>query len=165
MTIDAPLKLHSETILPGWIDYNGHMNVAYYVLVFDHATDAFLDYIGLTDSHRTQHQSSTFAAELHVNYLREVREGDEVEVTTQLLGYDEKRFHYFHQMYHKGEGWLSASNEVMSLHMDMAVRRVAPMPANIIEKLTEISNAHDKLPLPENVGRKMAIKSRARQES
>ena len=161
MSEEAPLKLHSEIILPDWIDYNGHMNVAYYVLVFDHATDAFLDHIGLTDSHRAQHQSSTFAAEMHVNYLREVKEGEEVEVSTQLLGYDEKRFHYFHQMYHKDEGWLSATNEVMSLHMDMSVRKVSSMPETIMTKLAQVASSHVNLPAPENVGRKMLIRKNA----
>ena len=137
------------------------MNVAYYVLVFDHATDAFLDYIGLNESHREKHNSSTFAAELHVNYLREVKEADEVEVTTHLLGFDEKRMHYYHQMYHKAGGWLSASNEVMSLHMDMSVRKVAAMPGNIMQKLSDIEKSHRSLPVPDNVGRRMGINRKA----
>ncbi|MFT5132054.1 MAG: acyl-CoA thioester hydrolase, partial [Gammaproteobacteria bacterium] len=66
MNIDAPLLLHTESVQADWIDYNGHMNLAYYVLIFDHATDAFLDYIGITEKFRKANQASTFAAELHI---------------------------------------------------------------------------------------------------
>ncbi len=158
MSIPAPLELHRELILPDWIDYNGHMNVSYYVLVFDHATDQFLDYIGLTAAFRAAGSVSAFTAELHVNYVREVKEGDEVFVTTQLLDYDEKRFHYFHRMYHAGEGYLAATSELLCLYVDMSVRRVAKMPPSIMNKLLEIRQSHAVLPTPEQAGSVMKVK-------
>ena len=108
------LCLYHGRVQAEWIDYNGHMNLAYYVLAFDYATDAFLDYLGLTEEFRARRQASTFAAEIHVNYLRELHRGDNFRISTQLLGYDHKRIHYFHRLYHAGEGWLAATNELRS---------------------------------------------------
>ena len=158
MSIPAPLKLHKDLIVPEWIDYNGHMNVSYYVLVFDRATDDFFDFMGMTAEYRAAGNVSAFTAEMHVNYIREVKEGDEVYVTTQLLGYDAKRFHYFHQMYHAEQGYLSATSELLCLFVDMNQRRVTQMPTPILDRLAEIKQSHDELPLPEQVGSVMKVK-------
>ena len=158
MSIPAPLKLHKDLIVPEWIDYNGHMNVAYYVLVFDRATDDFFDFMGLTAAYRAAGNISAFTAEMHVNYIREVKEGDEVFVTTQLLGYDEKRFHYFHQMSHAEQGYLAATSELLCLNVDMSQRRVTHMPPPILDRLAEIKQSHAVLPLPEQVGSVMKVK-------
>ena len=145
-------------IVPEWIDYNGHMNVSYYVLVFDRATDEFFDFMGMTAEYRAASNTSAFTAEMHVNYIREVKEGDEVYVTTQLLGYDAKRFHYFHQMYHAEQGYLAATSELLCLFVDMNQRRVAQMPDLILDRLAEIKHSHAALPLPEQVGSVMKVK-------
>ena len=158
MSIPAPLKLHKDLIVPEWIDYNGHMNVAYYVLVFDRATDEFFDFMGMTAEYRAASNASAFTAEMHVNYVREVKEGDEVYVTTQLLGYDEKRFHYFHRMYHAEEGYLAATSELLCLFVDMNQRRVTQMPPPILDRLAEIKQSHAELPLPEQAGSVMKVK-------
>ncbi len=153
MTVAAPLDLFSEQVQPEWIDYNGHMNVAYYVLAFDHATDAFFDFIGLDEDYRTTTGNSTFAVEAHVTYQREVAEGDELRFTTQLLGFDEKRIHFFHNMYHADEGFLAATAEWLSLHIDMGRRRVAPIPNAIAARLAEIHQSHESLQVPAEAGR------------
>ena len=158
MSISAPLKLHKDLIVPEWIDYNGHMNVSYYVLVFDRATDEFFDFMGMTAEYRAASNASAFTAEMHVNYIREVKEGDEVYVTTQLLGYDAKRFHYFHQMYHAEQGYLAATSELLCLFVDMSQRRVTQMPDLILDRLAEIKHSHAALPLPEQVGSVMKVK-------
>ena len=158
MSVPAPFEASKEVVLPEWIDYNGHMNVAYYVLVFDHATDEFFDFMGLTAEYRAASNVSAFVAEMHTNYLREVKAADEVRVTTQLLAYDEKRFHYFHRMYHAGQGYLAATNELLCLYVDMNTRRVTHMPSSIMDRLAEISQSHAELPLPEQVGSVMKVK-------
>jgi acyl-CoA thioester hydrolase len=157
MRHDAPLELFREKVRAEWIDYNGHMNVAYYVLAFDHATDAFLDYIGLDDSHRDENGGSTFAVESHVSYLREVRDGDPLRFTTQLLGYDAKRLHYFHRMYHADQGFLAATNELLSLYVDLKTRRVAAMPQAIQALLAKLMAAHAGLPRPPEAGHVIAL--------
>ncbi len=162
MNIEAPLVLHNEPVLPEWIDYNGHMNLAYYVLIFDHATDAFLDFIGLTAQFRNINKCSTFAAELHVTYEQEVRLGDEVIVKTQLLGFNEKSIHYFHHMYDEKTNELIATNELISLYMDMNSRRVTFMPRSIQDMLTSIFSVHGDLSVPIQVGRRIGLKSRSR---
>lgn len=154
----GPLATHTGTVLPEWIDYNGHMNLSYYVLLFDHATDSFLDRIGLTEPFRRRHEASTFAAEIHVNYLRELQAGDPVRVTTQLLGHDGKRIHFFHRMYHARAGFLAATNELLSLYMDMSARRVTEMPAAIRRKLTTLARAHRHLARPEQAGNIIGIR-------
>ncbi len=158
MPVPAPLEWHKEVIIPDWIDYNGHMNVAYYVLVFDRATDEFFDFMGLTAEYRDAGNVSAFTAEMHVNYVREVKQDDEVLVTTQLLGYDEKRFHYFHRMYHAGERYLAATSELLCLYVDMNIRRVTQMPPSVMDRLAEIKQSHAVLPLPEQAGSVMKVK-------
>ena len=160
MATTAPLDLQGEPVRPEWIDYNGHMNVAYYVLAFDHATDAFLDYLGLDEGHREENGGSTFAAESHVVYCREVAEGDPLRFTTQLIDFDGKRLRYFHRMYHETEGYLAATNELLSLYVDLERRRVAEMPEPILARLAAIREAQAGLPIPAEVGRGIALKRR-----
>jgi len=160
MTIPAPLESHRETVRPEWIDYNGHMNVAYYVLAFDHATDRFLDDLGLDDAHRAATGGSTFAVESHITYLREVAEGDPLRFTTQLLAFDAKRIHFFHRMYHAHEGFLAATSEWLTLYVDLNTRRVAEFPAEIRERLAAMAAAHAPLGWPEEAGRVIKVSAK-----
>jgi acyl-CoA thioester hydrolase len=156
--IPAPLALHSETVLPEWIDYNGHMNVAFYVLAFDHATDALLDYLRLTHDHKTRNNSTTFVADMNVTYKQEVKEGDPLRFATRVLDFDEKRIHFWHEMYHGTEGYLAATNEILSLHIDLSIRRVGPMPDDIFQRLHAVHASHSALPPPERAGRRIEIR-------
>jgi acyl-CoA thioester hydrolase len=155
----APFEGYRDVVRDAWIDRNGHLNMGYYVVVFDFATDAWLDYIGLDDEHRKKQKIATFSLESHVTYAREVGKGDELRFTTRLLGFDAKRIHYFHEMYHAQEGYLAATNELMSLHVSQETRRSAPMAAQVLERLARIQGAHDTLPMPPQVGRVMGLKA------
>jgi len=155
MAIDVPLRLYTDTVRPEWIDYNGHMNVAYYVLAFDNATDAFFDYLGIGRAYKEASGCSTFAADMNLGYRREVHEGDALAFATWFLGHDDKRLHYYHEMYHAAEGWLAASCELLSLHIDMAARRVAPFPGTVMARLKDIRAAHAAAPRPDGVGRQI----------
>jgi len=158
MTQDAPLDLHRETVQADWLDYNGHMNLAYYVLVFDHATDAMLDHVGLDATHREATGQSVFVAEAHVTYDQEVMDGDELRVTTQIIDCDAKRIHVFHRMYANGADEIAATNELMILTVDLASRRVAPMTAPIAEALAELKDRHAALGRPDQAGRSIGIR-------
>ena len=158
MSIPAPLELHHENVRPEWIDYNGHMNVAFYVLAFDHATDAFLDYLGLDHGYKDRAEVTTFVADMNVTYVQEVVEGAPLRFTTQLLDFDEKKFRYFHSMYHAEEGFLAATNELLSLHIDLATRRVGPMSAEIVERLQSVHAAHAALETPAGAGRVLGMR-------
>ena len=159
MSIDAPLALYETSVRPEWLDVNDHMNVAYYVLAFDLATDALYHFIGVGDDYMTARQGSMFALECHVTYNRELRGGAPIRITTQLLGYDAKKMHYAHHMYHQGEDYLAATSEWMSVHIDMEARRSAPFPDDIAERLGDIRAAHADLALPPEVGRVMSLKA------
>jgi acyl-CoA thioester hydrolase len=153
-----PLDLHRETVRPDWVDYNGQMNVAYYVLVFDHATDTFLDVIGLDTVHREATGNSVFVAEAHVTYENEVMDGDKLRITTQVLDADAKRMHIFHRMYANDSDEVAATNELMILGVDLATRRVAPMGDLVAANLTAMQNAHATLPHPYQAGRAIGIR-------
>ncbi len=158
MSENALLDIHRETVQPDWVDYNGHMNVAYYVLVFDHATDALLDHIGLDDAHRDATGQSVFVAEAHITYEKEVMEGDRLRVTTQVLDSDTKRMHVFHRMYVDGGAALAATNELMILAVDLKDRRVAPMDAAVGAGLSALRDAHESLAAPPQAGRTIGIR-------
>ena len=158
MSLPAPLDQHRESVRQEWIDYNGHLNVAYYGVVFDHATDVFFDHIGLDDAYRQDSGCSTFAVETHTRFLREARLHDVLRVTTQFIAYDEIRLHFFHRMYHQGEDHVVATYENLSLHVDMSQRRVAPMPPETLQRLEQVMAAHRCLPVPEEVGQGIAMK-------
>ena len=160
MTTAAPLALYSTTVRPEWIDYNGHMNVAYYVLAFDFATDAFLDYIGLHHDHKNKAGVTTFVADMNVTYVQEVVEGDPIRFTTQLLDFDAKKFRFFHHMYHAEKGYLAATNELLSLHIDLSTRRVGEMAPSIKHNLQELLETQKELPIPPNAGRVLGMRRR-----
>ena len=153
----APLDVYRDVVRPEWIDHNGHMNMGYYLVVFDFATDVFFRWVGLDAEHRECHAITTFCLEAHVTYHREVRSGDPLRFTTLLLGHDAKRIHYIHAMYHAREGYLASTNELMSLHVDLATRRGAPMAPEIAARLAAIQAAHDALPRPPQAGRRIGL--------
>ena len=153
----TPFDEYRDVVRPEWIDHNGHMNMGYYLVVFDLATDAFLAWAGLDGAHRRRHDVTTFCLEAHVTYHREVRSGDPLRFTTRLLGHDPKRIHYFHEMYHATHGFLAATNELMSLHVLHATRRGGPMAPEVLARLAAIQAAHDALPRPLQVGRRIGL--------
>ncbi len=157
--IQTPFDHYRDVVRPEWTDHNQHLNVGYYVLVFDFATDDFLDYVGLTTAHREAQQISTFCLEGHITYQREVREGAPLRFTTQLLDFDEKRIHYLHKMYHADEGYLAATNELISLHVSQATRRATPMTPEIQTWLGRMQLAHDALGRPREAGRVMGLRA------
>ena len=160
--LQAALKPHREIVRPEWIDYNGHMNVAYYSLVFDHATDAVLDQFGIgpTD-YVPRGAGSMFVVEAHLTYDREVRLGDTLNVETRLLGLDAKRLHLFHTMTHDAEGFLVATTEIMLLHVDQVRRRSSAMPDWAQGRLGTVLAEHRTLEPPDRVGRRIALPPRS----
>lgn len=154
----APLPIHEAKVLPAWIDYNGHMNVAYYVLAFDNATDKLCDLLDIGIEHLKRDNGSIFTLDLRVNYVQEVKEDDPLRFDVQLLDFDAKRMHVFMRMFHATEGYLSATEEFITLHVDMTTRRSAPFPAKTLTKLGALKTAHAALPTPPHVGRALALK-------
>ena len=158
----APFDAYRDVVRPEWIDHNQHMNMGYYLVVFDLATDAFLAWAGLDAAHRAAYEVTTFCLEAHVTYHREVASGDRLRFTTLLLAHDSKRIHYIHAMYHATEHYLAATNELMSLHVSRVTRRAAPMAPEVLERLALVQRAHGALERPAQVGRSIGLANRPR---
>ena len=151
------LKPHKEPVRSEWVDYNGHMNVAYYMLVFDHASDVFLEQIGLDQAFRDFTKCSVFVVEAHIIYENEVMEGDPLIVDTQALDFDAKRIHLFHRMIREGSDETVSTNELMFLYVDMQTRRSASMPETINACLRDLKKSQEALPRPAQAGRSIGI--------
>jgi acyl-CoA thioester hydrolase len=161
----ALVDLHRATVLPEWTDYNGHMNLAYYLLAFDHATDDFFGVLDVGHAYRLRAGHSLFTLEAHVTYERELNAGDPLRVTTQLLDADAKRLRYFHRMYHAEAGFLAATNELLSIHVNLSTRRAAPFPQEAAARIGALLAEHRKLPFPAQAGRTIAMRRPARAPS
>jgi acyl-CoA thioester hydrolase len=157
----APFVSSVMKVEPGWIDYNGHLNMAYYNVLFDRAVDEAYELLGIGASYVERMRRSLYTAEVHIRYLRELHAGDPVRVTFQLLGHDAKRLHYFEQLFHATDGWVSATSENMALHVDMATRKTAAFAAPIAARLAKMATSHALLPRPEAAGRRIAMPARA----
>ena len=155
-----PFRGSIMQIEPQWIDYNGHLNMAYYNVMFDRAVDEMWLLLGMGPDYVRERHASTFTAECHVRYLREIHLGDPVRISILLVGADEKRLHTFKELRHATEGWLSATSENMSIHIDMDQRRTAPFPPDIRDRIQTLANAHSIVPRPEGLGRKIVMPSK-----
>jgi len=153
----APLDIHRSTVLPEWLDWNGHMNVAFYVLAFDKATDTLCAQFGCSFEYTRDKIGMTFVLETHVTYDREMRGGAAMRFTTQLLAHDAKRVHLFHEMYEAEQGYLAATNETIVMNIDYASRRSAPWPVQAAERLEAVWATHKDLPRPAKAGRVMGL--------
>ena len=156
----APFLSSVMQIEPHWIDYNGHLNMAYYNVMFDRAIDELWLKLGIGPGYMKQRNGSTFTAECHVRYLREIHLGDPVQVSILLVGADEKRLHTFEELRHAGEGWLSATSENMTIHIDMTARKTAPFPSDVRVRIQTLANAHSIVARPEGIGRNVAMPSK-----
>jgi acyl-CoA thioester hydrolase len=156
----APFLSSIMQIEPQWIDYNGHLNMAYYNVMFDRAIDELWLKLGIGPGYMKQRHGSTFTAECHVRYLREIHLGDPVQVSILLVAADEKRLHTFEELRHATEGWLSATSENMTIHIDMNERKTAPFPPDIRARIDAVSKTHSAVLRPEGIGRKVAMPSK-----
>ena len=141
-----------------WIDFNQHMNVAYYVLAFDLGIDALWFDFGIDDQYISSKRGSTFGVECHVSWLRELHEHDPYIITAQLLGYDEKRIHQFQRMYHANEGYLAATAEWMNLHVSLETRRVTSWPDDVLARIAGFAVVQVGQVRPEQAGQRMSIR-------
>lgn len=161
MSFPAPFDRFRGEVLPEWIDYNGHMNLAYYTVLFDQATDILFDELGLGLDYRRDRQLGTFVAETHNLYERELLVGARVRVATQIIAIDEKRMHVGHEMFAldggPNAGQRAATQELMFLHVDLAARRVSPFAADIYARVSAAAAAHAALPRPTWAGRRIAM--------
>jgi acyl-CoA thioester hydrolase len=161
LNLEAPLDLHRDVVRPEWIDLNGHMNVGFYVVAFDKATDTFFEQLGVAWAYVEHKLGLTFVLEAHVTYDREVLLNMPLRITTQILDHDEKRVHFFHSMFHAEEGWLASTNELVAMHIGYETRRSAPWLPETKRRLDLLAAAHKELPWPNKAGRLISLRKKA----
>src|SRR5215204_5672600 len=152
--LTSPLRLHSARVLTEWVDYNGHAHDSRYLQVFGDATDALLRYLGV-DAAYLAAGGSYYTVETHLSHLREASAGDGLDVTTQVLGFDEKRLHLFHEL-HRSDV-LVATAEQMLLHVDTTAGRAQPARPELLSRIGKLAAAHAVIPKPERSGRAIGI--------
>lgn len=118
MTLDTPLTIYRDVVRPEWVDYNGHLRDAFYLLIFSFATDALLDRIGLDDAARKTRRRSVYTLEAHIAYLHEIKEGQRVRVDARVFAFDAKRLHLYLEMFAEGIDAPVSASEQMLLHVD-----------------------------------------------
>ena len=150
-----PLRWETR-VLPEWVDYNGHATESSYLLMTSHASDELLGAIGI-DTEYLRGGGSYYTVETHICHLDEAKAGDRVEVTTQVLGADEKRIHIFVRIARVDDGVLLATTEQMLLHVDTKAGRAAPAPPEILVRVQQLTDAQAGLPWPEHAGRKIGL--------
>ena len=157
----APFVASTMRVEPGWIDYNGHMNMAYYHVLFDRSVDEAFMLLGLGPDYIAERGMSYFTAEIHTIYRRELSVDTAVRTTVQLVDFDEKRIHAYLEIRHLGEGWVAATCEKLFLHVDMEPRKVCPFPEDVLANLSALRAIHAALPRPAALGRSIGLRSRA----
>ena len=160
MSDPAPFVSRVLEVEKDWIDYNGHMNMAYYGVLFDRCSDEAFAQLGIGPDYVRERRLTTYTAEVHICYVRELHLADRVTCSFQLLDHDEKRFHAFQQLHHV-DGWLAATAEVLTLHIDMAGPKVSPFPPDILARVEAMRAAHAALPVPDRAGRSIGIPRKA----
>jgi acyl-CoA thioester hydrolase len=153
----APFLSSVMAIEPQWIDYNGHLNMAYYNVLFDRAIDELWLEFGMGPDYMATRGGSTFTAECHVRYIREIHLDDPAKISVLVVSADDKRIHTFEELRHATEGWLSATSENMSLHMDMTCRKVRSIPPDIRARIDATAAAHRLVPRPDGLGRSIEM--------
>lgn len=156
--VDTPLLCtHTDRVLPAWIDYNGHMNVAYYVILLDRAMDGFFSMLGIDVAYVGATHKSAFALDTRIVYRRELIANSPVRCLSQLFGYDEKRVHVGHYLTHGEDGWTAAFSEWVCLHVDTRSRRGAPFPPQARDKLRDILAEHRGIARPAELSRPLGL--------
>jgi len=160
MSPQTPFVSSPMTVVPEWIDYNGHMNVAYYIVLFDRCIDELFSSLGVGPEYVKRENASTFTMEGHITYQRELAVNAPVKMTLRIVDYDQKRLHIYLEMFHDQEGFLSATWEQLTLHVDMNAKRASVFPDAVLEKIDQMYQAHSTLPPSTHIGRIIGIRKK-----
>ena len=136
------MLLTTQKIIKEWTDYNGHMNLSYYILIFDMGAEVILSKFKMGEHSAKTTKKSTMVVETHTTYNQEVKKGDEVDVVLSHFDHDNKRLHYKLEMYDKTKNTLSATTEVLSLYIDLNIRKVAEIEKEKIIIIDDFINNH-----------------------
>ncbi len=165
---------YTDQVRPEWVDYNGHLRDAFYLLLYSLATDALMDDIGLDHPGRPErmrqaatagqaqprHGYSMFSLECHIHYFHELRLGTKVEVRTRLLAHDAKRLHLYSSMHCAGEEPVMSAAEQLLLHVDLAGPRAAPFQPEVLQNVRAMALADAAWPRPSHLGKVIGLSAR-----
>ena len=132
--------LANKKIIKDWIDYNGHMNLSYYILVFDMGAEVILSKFEMGEHSAKTTKKSTMVVETRTNYLKEVKENEEVIISLSYFDHDKKRLHYKLEMHEKSTNNLSATTEVLALYMNLNERKVSEFEKEKIKIMDDFIN-------------------------
>lgn len=150
-----------RTVVPAeWVDYNGHLNIGCYMIAFDRATDGLALALGIGEDYLRRTGNSYYVVEAHLSFVREVMEGRPIRIDSRLVGADDKRVHFFHEMFEEQAGFLAATAEMLGLHIDLGRRRAAPFPPQEARAIAALLERHRRLPRPSQLGRAVALDKR-----
>ena len=153
------IKLSTQTVEKNWIDYNGHMNVAYYTWAFDVALDEMLyNYLGMDQAYMDKHKIGPFALQSQFLYMAELLEGEQFYTKVRILDYDKKRIHLYSEIIREKDEVLSATWEGMSINVNHVTRKSEPYPKDIYQKIMEFHKITQDDPLPEYVGAPISMR-------
>ncbi|OYV24602.1 MAG: hypothetical protein B7W99_01435 [Rhodospirillales bacterium 20-58-10] len=155
--IAAPFVGHRGAVLPAWADDNAHMNLAYYLVMFDAASDAIFEALGIGQEYRREAGSTCFAAETHLVYEQEMNVGDRACITTTVIDADSKRLHLAHEMVREGATARACLQEIMFINVNLTTRRAALWTPQAKETLQQAVLTHSGLPRPAKLGRAIGI--------
>ena len=155
--MDEANRIFQSQVKPEWIDHNGHMNVGYFAVAFDEATDFVYEFWGIGERYPESSGCSVFTLGINVDYLAELFEGDRSLIETLLIDYDRKRIHYWHRMTHAESGRLAACNECLCMNVNLETRRSAAFPDDVLARLDQALFRGEK---PAAFGRTLKIRRR-----
>lgn len=155
----APLATPVMRVPPEWIDYNGHMNVAYYSMAFDKSSDTiFDDVLGIGGDYAKQLKMGPMILQQQIHFVGELLEGERFQCFWQLLDWDAKRLHFFGEMRNLEDGSVAALTETMGMNVDLVARRSAPYPDWAFARIEALGRAHASLPRPPQAGSVIGIR-------
>ena len=152
-----PIIAWSGTVQPEWIDANQHMTALAYPNLFHPQTGALFRAIGIDSTYMADRKLAIFQREFRLGYDRELLLGDPIEIRSYLVAHDAKRVHHFHELWHTGHRYRAAFVEYMSLHIDLATRRTAPFPVDVMARLDALAAAFAGVPPPSGYGKSIGI--------
>jgi len=158
----APIVVSDRKVESDWIDFNGHMNVGYYGIAFDLASDVlFEDYLGLGWEYVERAGQGSFVLQAHTHFVNELREGETFSVRFRLIDHDRKRLHFFAEMLRDADGALCATQEVLSMNVDHATRRSAEYPEWAVARFARMKADHAGLEPPAQLGAPIGIRRKS----
>jgi acyl-CoA thioester hydrolase len=158
LDLGAPFDRYRDTIIADWVDANRHLNVAYYMVVFDRATEAFMRNLGAGRAYTDSGTGTVFALEANIRYERELHLNDPVGISTRLLDHNGKLLHLLHAMRHQETGLRAARMELLLLHVDPRTRRGSPWPSDILARIEAVRATHRALAAPGDAELKIRIR-------